>query len=146
MHTVEKKILLPYSTHQMFDLVQDVESYPQFLPWCSGVEVYQKHTDSLDAKIHINFKGIQQFFQTRNTHQSIAQKKIIDMKFVDGPFRHFEGFWQFIELDEKACRVEFKLNYQFDSKILEVIIGPVFQYIAKTFVDRFVDRARVIYG
>lgn len=146
MHTVEKKILLPYTAQQMFELVQAVENYPQFLPWCAGVEVYQRQENALDAKIKIQFKGIEQFFRTHNTHQDDEYKKVIDMQFIDGPFKHFEGFWHFTVLDEEACKVEFKLMYEFTSRILEFVIGPVFQIITKTFVDSFVARAKIVYG
>lgn len=164
MHTVEKKILLPYSHTQMFMLVNDIKSYPEFLPWCTEAEVFKQsfsedaleHTiiGDLEAKIHIGFKGISQFFHTKNTFKKTDTMHSINLEFVDGPFKHLQGHWLFKvinnphnqSIDIKACEVEFKLEYQFDSKLLEIVIGPVFHFITKTFVDCFVQRAKNIYG
>ena len=97
----------------------------------------------LDAKIKIHFKGIEQFFHTRNTNHRPDQ---IDMQFVDGPFKHFVGQWRFIALREDACKVEFSLRWEFKNILLDKVIGPVFSYIAGTFVDCFVKRAEQLYG
>ena len=97
----------------------------------------------LDAKIKIHFKGIEQFFHTRNTNH---RPDSIDMQFVDGPFKKFTGQWRFITLRDDACKIEFNLHWEFKSAILDKIIGPVFSYIASTFVDCFVKRAEQLYG
>jgi len=115
-----------------------VARYPEFLPWCGGVEIYEQTETTLDAKIKIKFKGIEQFFHTRNTNTRPTQ---IDMTFVDGPFKHFSGQWLFIPLRDDACKIDFKLHWEFKSTILDKVIGPVFSYIAGTFVDCFVKRA-----
>ncbi|MCS6764854.1 MAG: type II toxin-antitoxin system RatA family toxin [Candidatus Protistobacter heckmanni] len=143
MADVKKSVLLGYSARQMYDLVTRVEGYPQFLPWCGGVDVYEKTETLLDARIHIHFKGIKQFFHTRNTQHAPER---IDMEFVDGPFRSFHGAWIFTALREDACKVEFHLHYEFSSDLLDKLIGPVFGMIASTFVDGFVKRAEQVYG
>ncbi|NCX14773.1 MAG: ubiquinone-binding protein, partial [Burkholderiaceae bacterium] len=117
--------------------------YPEFLPWCGGVDIYEQTETVLDAKIKIHFKGIEQFFHTRNTNH---RPDSIDMQFVDGPFKKFTGQWRFIPLREDACKIEFNLHWEFKSVILDKIIGPVFSYIASTFVDCFVKRAEQLYG
>jgi ribosome-associated toxin RatA of RatAB toxin-antitoxin module len=127
----------------MYSLVTDVARYPEFLPWCGGVDIYEQTETILDAKIKIHFKGIEQFFHTRNTNQ---RPNSIDMQFVDGPFKKFTGQWRFISLREDACKIEFHLHWEFKSAILDKIIGPVFSYIASTFVDCFVKRADQLYG
>jgi ribosome-associated toxin RatA of RatAB toxin-antitoxin module len=127
----------------MYSLVTDVARYPEFLPWCGGVDIYEQTETILDAKIKIHFKGIEQFFHTRNTNQ---RPNSIDMQFVDGPFKKFTGQWRFIPLREDACKIEFHLHWEFKSAILDKIIGPVFSYIASTFVDCFVKRADQLYG
>jgi ribosome-associated toxin RatA of RatAB toxin-antitoxin module len=127
----------------MYSLVTDVARYPEFLPWCGGVDIYEQTETVLDAKIKIHFKGIEQFFHTRNTNQ---RPNSIDMQFVDGPFKKFTGQWRFIPLREDACKIEFNLHWEFKSAILDKIIGPVFSYIASTFVDCFVKRAEQLYG
>lgn len=143
MADVFKTVLISHPAERMYDLVTDVTKYPEFLPWCGGIEVFEKTEDILDAKIHIKFKGLNQYFHTRNTN---VRPSSINMNFVDGPFKRFEGKWTFIHLREDACKVEFKLHYEFESALLEKIIGPVFGMIASTFVDNFVKRADHLYG
>ena len=143
MADVHKTVLLGYSAEQIYNLVTDVAKYPEFLPWCGGVEIYEQTETHLDAKVDIDFKGLHQFFRTRNTQQRPTR---IDMEFADGPFKVFTGWWTFTPLRENACKVEFHLHYEFSSLLLEKVIGPVFSIIANTFVDAFVKRAEVVYG
>jgi ribosome-associated toxin RatA of RatAB toxin-antitoxin module len=143
MADVFKTVLIQHPAERMYHLVTDVAKYPEFLPWCGGTEIYEQTDEILDAKIHIKFKGLKQFFHTRNTN---TKPTSIDMVFVDGPFKKFHGHWKFIPLREDACKVEFSLHYEFESIILEKVIGPVFGMIAGTFVDGFVKRADQIYG
>lgn len=127
----------------MFDLVTDVADYPNFLPWCGGVEIRRQEAHEMEARIDINFKGIKQHFATHNTQDRPTR---IDMQFADGPFRKFTGYWRFTPLRTDACKIEFALHYEFSSVILEKIIGPVFSHIANTFVESFVKRADERYG
>ncbi|WP_345810793.1 type II toxin-antitoxin system RatA family toxin [Paraburkholderia sp. PREW-6R] len=143
MADVQKTVLIRHSAEQMFDLVTDVDDYPNFLPWCGGVEVRRRDETGMEAKIDINFKGIRQHFATRN---SMERPTRIDMEFADGPFRKFTGFWRFTPLRADACKIEFALHYEFTNIILEKIIGPVFNHIANTFVESFVKRADQRYG
>lgn len=143
MADVEKTVLIGYSAEQMFGLVTDVKDYPNFLPWCGGVEIYEQTETSLDARVDIAFKGIHQFFRTRNVQTRPTR---IDMTFADGPFKSFTGFWIFTPLRADACKINFHLHYEFSSVILEKLIGPVFSMIANTFVDSFVKRAETVYG
>jgi ribosome-associated toxin RatA of RatAB toxin-antitoxin module len=107
------------------------------------VEIGRHDEGSMEAKIHINFKGIKQHFATRNVH---TRPTTIDMEFMDGPFKKFTGYWRFTPLRADACKIEFALHYEFSNIILEKIIGPVFSHIAHTFVDSFVKRADQRYG
>jgi len=143
MADVQKSVLIGYSDQQMYALVTKVDAYPQFLPWCSGVDIITQSESLLEARLHIHFKGIQAFFHTRNMQQCPHR---IDMAFVDGPFKKFYGSWVFTALREDACKIEFHLHYAFSSIIFEKIVGPVFAIIANTFVDSFVKRANAIYG
>jgi ribosome-associated toxin RatA of RatAB toxin-antitoxin module len=143
MADVQKTVLIRHSAEQMFDLVTDVADYPNFLPWCGGVEIRHADESGMDAKILINFKGIKQHFATHNRHQRPAR---IDMEFAEGPFKRFSGSWQFTALREDACKIEFGLHYEFSNFILEKVIGPVFSHIANTFVDSFVKRADQVYA
>lgn len=143
MADVNKTVLIQHSAQRMYDLVTDISKYPDFLPWCGGTEIFEQSECVLDAKIHIKFKGLNQFFHTRNTN---SPPHAIDMVFVDGPFKKFHGTWKFIALREDACKIEFHLHYEFESILLEKVIGPVFGMIAGTFVDGFVKRADDLYG
>lgn len=144
MREVVKSVLVPYSSQEMYQLVADVESYPSFLPWCGGASVRPSDGDGMVlAEVQIQFKGIGQSFTTRNQNQPFSR---IDMALHDGPFRSLEGHWTFQPLGETACKVAFRLNYQFSSGLLERLIGPVFEHITSTFVDAFVKRAEALYG
>jgi ribosome-associated toxin RatA of RatAB toxin-antitoxin module len=143
MADVHKSLLIQHSAKQMYDLVTDVSKYPEFLPWCGGVEIFQSTPELMEAKININFKGVNQYFHTKNTQISPTN---IDMTFVSGPFKAFEGHWVFTLLAEDACKIEFSLHYEFSNFLLDKLIGPVFSVIANTFVNSFVKRANDVYG
>ncbi|KPC55278.1 Persistence and stress-resistance toxin PasT [Amantichitinum ursilacus] len=142
MQCIQKNLLVTHSAERMFNLVDRVEDYPQFLPWCGGVEVHERTPDVLDATIRVEFMLVKTFFRTRD----VKTPNQIDMQFVDGPFRTFRGNWKFTPLEADACRIEFELNYEFSNRALEAVIGPVFNKIATTFVDAFVQRADKLYG
>lgn len=143
MAVVHKSVLLGYSADQMFALVDRIEDYPQFLPWCGGAEVRQRDGDKVTASLVINYHGVKQSFTTENTN---TRPTAIRMQLVEGPFKHLTGLWQFRALREDACKIEFDLQYEFSSRVLEGLIGPVFNMIANSFVDSFCKRAEVIYG
>ncbi|TQK04239.1 MULTISPECIES: type II toxin-antitoxin system RatA family toxin [unclassified Herbaspirillum] len=143
MAVVHKTVLINYSAEQMFNLVDQVEDYPQFLPWCGGVEVAERGEHSLTAKLKINYHGLKQSFSTQNTN---VRPTSMTMRLVEGPFKHFEGRWHFKPLREDACKIEFDMEYEFSSRLLEGVIGPVFSMIANSFVDSFCKRAEQIYG
>jgi ribosome-associated toxin RatA of RatAB toxin-antitoxin module len=143
MAVVHKSVLVGYSAEQMFALVDRVEDYPKFLPWCGGVTVRKREEDRLVATISIQFHGVGQSFTTDNINLPPTS---ITMTLVDGPFKHLNGAWLFKPLRDDACRIDFNLNYEFSSRLLEKIIGPVFNMIANSFVDSFCKRAEVVYG
>nr|WP_198980678.1 type II toxin-antitoxin system RatA family toxin [Herbaspirillum sp. ASV7] len=143
MAVVHKTVLINYSAEQMFNLVDRVEDYPEFLPWCGGVEVAERSEQSLTSKIKISYHGLKQSFSTQNSN---VRPTSMTMRLVEGPFKHFEGRWHFKALREDACKIEFDMEYEFSSRILESVIGPVFSMIANSFVDSFCKRAEQIYG
>jgi len=143
MALVEKSVLVPYSCEQMFALVDRVENYPNFLPWCGGSTVTALEGDAVHASVEIDFHGLKQSFTTRNERQI---PYLIDMTLQDGPFQHLDGCWQFRPLSDEACKVEFRLHYEFSSRLLEGLVGPVFNHIANSFVEAFVKRAEKVYG
>lgn len=150
MKQVKKSVLLWYAPQEMYALVTDVRAYPQFLPWCQRVEVLSEDSTHMTARLHLAYAGVKQAFTTRNEQVPGEQ---VSLALVDGPFSKLEGLWRFVPLGEagpegghKACRVEFELRYAFASRPLELVVSPVFDRIANTFVDAFVARAEKVYG
>ena len=142
MHKVQRSVLVPYSAAQMFDLVADVEKYPEFMPWCGGTEVQSRSEHGMQASVMISFAGMKQSFTTRNTHD---YPNHIQLELVDGPFSMLVGNWEFQALAEDACKVLFTLEYAFSNRALEMVVGPVFNRIATSFIDSFTKRAQAIY-
>ena len=131
-----------HSAAQMYELVDAVEDYPQFLPWCGGVNLIEWSDEVTTATVHISYHGIKQHFTTQNIKVYPSQM-LINLK--NGPFKQLDGSWKFTPLNETACKIEFSLNYTFANPFLEKIIAPVFNHIANTFVDAFVVRADKVY-
>ena len=144
MKTVHKSVLIWFSAQEMFALVTDIERYPQFLPWCDQASVLDHHEHGMTARVGISIGGIRQSFTTRNAHTPGQQ---VQMQLVEGPFSKLDGQWNFSPLgqDERACKVEFTLRYDFDSATLAALVGPVFDKIAGSLVDAFVKRANQVY-
>ncbi len=142
MPSVHKTVLLPYSAEQMYALVHDVEHYPAFLPWCSAATVHERSMHRMVATLGIHFHGIRQSFSTEN---ELHAPHRIAMTLRDGPFSSLDGLWHFHTLRHDACKVEFKLDYAFKSGLLGQTLVPVFDQIARSFVDAFVKRAEQVY-
>jgi ribosome-associated toxin RatA of RatAB toxin-antitoxin module len=143
MPVVEKSALVEYLPAQLFALVERIEDYPAFLPWCAGAEVHRRDEHITVATIHVNYHGIKFHFSTENDKQPVA---MMTMKLRDGPFQRMAGEWRFIALGDQACKVQCRLDYEFSSALLGKTLGPVFNHIAGTFVDSFIKRARQIHG
>lgn len=139
---VSRSALVPFSAARMFGLVDDIEHYPEFLPWCSGTAVTLRDPVTTCATINISYRGIRQSFSTEN-HKQFPQR--MTMQLVEGPFKSLDGEWRFTPLDEQACKIDFQLHYEFSSTLLEKLVGPVFGYIAGTMVDAFLKRAEQLY-
>ena len=143
MNKINRSAIVPYSQEQMYALVVDIASYPEFLPWCGRAEILSTDAQQTTARLGIAFKGVKQNFTTKNSNTACSK---VDMELVDGPFSHLGGVWQFIPLSESACKIMLDLEFAFSSRWLEKIIGPVFGMIGNTMVDSFSRRAREIYG
>ena len=142
MAAVNRSVLVGYSAQQMQALVADVESYPQFLPWCERGVVAARGPDRTVATLTINFHGVKESFTTENHDQAGR----IDMRLVSGPFRELAGSWTFGALGDAACKVQFALRYAFASRVLEKLVGPVFRDITDGMVEAFVRRADARFG
>ena len=146
MKTVHKSVLIWYSPQEMFDLVTQVEHYPEFLPWCDHAAVLERTPTGMVAEVGMALGGIRQTFVTRNTHEPGRR---VHMQLAKGPFSQLEGEWQFHPVGDgtqRACRVELRLHYGFSSRALAALVGPVFDRIANSLVDAFVQRAQKVYG
>lgn len=143
MPVINKSALVEYKPQEMFNIVDDVDSYSKFLPWCGSSNVLSRSEDEVKATIEIAHGAIRKSFTTLNR---IQQGKIIEVQLIDGPFKHLHGFWRFEPLGDKGCKVTLDLEYEFSSKLLSIAIGPVFTQIANTFIDSFCKRAESIYG
>lgn len=147
MKHVHKSVLLWYSPREMYDLVTAVTDYPRFLPWCSSAEIVQTHADGVTAKLGLAYAGVRHTFTTRNEQRD---GEAVLVRLVDGPFSVLDGSWSFLPVGPagaaaRACRIEFDLRYALSGP-LQVLLTPVFDRIANTFVDSFVARAEAVYG
>jgi len=138
MHNIHKSAIVLHPAQKMFQLVDSVENYPQFLPWCGSTQIIERDNDKTIASIEINYKGIRQTFTTENTKK---QNQEMIIKLIDGPFKWMSGKWMFKNLDKDSCQIELKLEYEFSNVILEKLISPVFNMIANTFIDEFIKEA-----
>ena len=143
MAVVEKSVLIEHTAAEMFALVDAVERYPEFLPWCGGVDVIERTESKTAATLHIHYQGIKTHFSTENDKEFPT---LINIRLLDGPFRQLDGNWRFTPLGDTACKIQFRLHYEFSSKLLEKFAGPVFNHIANTFIESFVRRAKQNHG
>ena len=138
MPAVSRSVLVAHGAPRMFELVDRVEDYPLFLPWCGGSEVLMRSADITRARVDIDFKGLKQSFTTENSKQAPT---LLLLRLVEGPFSSLEGRWEFQPLTPEACKVILTLDYQFRNLALQQLVGLVFKTITETLVDRFVARA-----
>ncbi|WP_024612011.1 type II toxin-antitoxin system RatA family toxin [Pseudoalteromonas sp. TB64] len=143
MPQIEKSALVMYSTKEMFDLVNDVEAYSQFLPNCSNSKIVSQHDNNMTASLEISKAGIKKWFTTENT---FINEDTVLLRLVDGPFKMLKGRWHFQELDAKACKVQLELEFEFSSKLVELAFGKIFNDVAKNMVSAFTQRAKQVYG
>lgn len=143
MPTINKTALVPYSAGEMYALVNDIESYASFLPWCRSSELLSQNEDEIRATLEIAHGSLRKSFTTCNRLQ---HNKMVEMRLEKGPFQHLEGFWRFDPLDERACKVSLDLEFEFSNKLVGMAMGPLFSQIANSLVDAFSRRAVEVYG
>jgi ribosome-associated toxin RatA of RatAB toxin-antitoxin module len=143
MQTISRSALVPYTNAQMYDLVNDIKSYPDFLPWCRRSRVISEDEDEIRAELELAKGSLHKTFATCNRLQ---HHKMIEMRLLEGPFKHLEGFWRFTSLDETSSKVSLDMEFEFKNRILTMTVGPMFNQIANSLVDAFTQRARQIYG
>lgn len=143
MTVINKSALVPYSAEQMYQLVDDIEKYAEFLPWCGKATELSRSANEVEASLFISHSGLNKAFTTRNT---LYPQTKIDMQLVEGPFKKLHGSWQFENLGDAGCKASLILEFEFSSKLIGLTLGPVFSKIANNLVDAFIQRARSIYG
>ncbi len=141
-HSVNRSALVNYSAQQMFDLVNDIEAYPQYMDGCVGAKILTREGDWLEARLELSKAGVSQSFVTRNQLQA---PESMSMTLVDGPFKYLKGYWRFIALNETACKVSFDLEFELQSKLLGMAVGKLFESVASKQVDALCERAKQIY-
>jgi len=142
MTSITRSALVMHSAEQMYALVNDVESYPQFLPGCASTELISKTDEELVASLTISKVGVNQTFTTRNKLQFPDR---MELSLVDGPFSRFVGVWHFQRLSSEACKVSLDMDFEVNNKIAGIALGVVFKQMAATMVDSFVSRAKQVY-
>lgn len=142
MPTVSKQAQVQYSSEQMFQLINQVEQYPLFLPWCSSTEILSKSEHDMKARIHISKGPVSKSFITHNT---LTPNQKIEMNLVDGPFKRLQGAWQ-LTSTPTGTQISLFLDFEFSSKLLGLSFGPLFHHATQTMMNSFLERAHQIYG
>lgn len=142
MTIVKKSRTVPYSCEQMYSLVNDIERYAEFLPYFSETVVHHRDEDEVQATLSIHAAGMSKSFTTRNRLQA---NKMIELRLVQGPFSHLEGFWRFDKTTE-GCMISFDLEFEFAGRMISMLLGPMFEQVTDKMVDAFCDRAKALYG
>ena len=143
MPDIHRSALMPYRAEALYDIVNDVDRYPEFLPWCGGVRNDHVDDDSLQAAILMKAPGLNHWFKTRNR---MTPGRVIDMELVEGPFSELYGRWQFTPLGDDGSKIELSLHFEIKNGLAAAVITPAFSKIANTMVESFCDRARALYG
>ncbi|GAB2906464.1 SRPBCC family protein [Rheinheimera gaetbuli] len=143
MPQIERSALVFYSAQQMFDLVNAVPDYPQFLPGCTSARIVSRSETEMVASLTVSKAGIGHTFTTRNT---LYANQRIAMQLVDGPFKQLQGGWEFQPLSDTACKVVLKLEFEFSSKLIQFAFGKIFAELTASMVNAFTQRAKQVYG
>ena len=143
MKRIARSAIVEHSAAEMYALVDGIEAYPEFLPWCAQAVVHERKPGATRATLTVGLHGLRHAFTTQNQNRP---GEAIDMRLVQGPFRRFHGEWRFVPLGEHACRIEFTLQYEFSSRTLGRLLAPLFDGIADSMVEAFVRRAAELHA
>lgn len=143
MKHIQKTALVSYTPEQMYSLVDDIDAYAEFLPWCSHSEVIARQDNTVDGSLEISYSKLNKTFTTRNIN---TPNEKIEMQLLEGPFKKLHGEWSFQQLGKDGTKVMLNLEFEFANKFLDMTVGPVFSQIANSLVDAFTQRARDVYG
>lgn len=143
MPSISRSALVMYSVDQMFQLINDVLAYPQFLPDCSNSKIISEEGNSVTASLLVSKTGVKKWFTTKNTLISNQQ---VQLELVDGPFKKLQGQWLLTPLSEDACKVSLELEYEFSNKMFDLAFGRIFNNLTNNMVQAFTQRAKDVYG
>ena len=138
MPIVRKSAIVPHACETMFDMVDRVEDYPRFLPWCAGAKVLERGDEVTRARIDIDYHGLTSHFTTRNIKR---RPHTMSLELIEGPFMSFSGQWRFEPLGANGCRVELAVDYAFSNRALDIALAAMFGHVLESLVDGFVARA-----
>lgn len=139
--TIKKSQIVPFSAKQMYQLVDNINEYATFLPWCVKSQEHERDALSVTATLTISAQGMEKSFTTKNTLTPFSR---IDLSLVDGPFSRLDGYWQFVDTEE-GCKIDFELNFDIANKMLAMFIGPLFEKVASSMLDAFCEQAQKSY-
>lgn len=143
MRNVSRSALVPYTAREMFVLVDDVEAYPEFLPWCNDAVVHSRTDETVEATLELHKGAMSNHFTTRNTRREF---EAIEIALVGGPFRHLGGGWHFGEISQEGCKVTLELDFEFESRLVDMMFGAFFEDTCNSLVDAFTSRAVQVFG
>ena len=143
MTEISKTTVVPYTPEEMYVLVNDIESYPAFLPWCSAAKILTQQEESLTATLSLALGKIKQSFTTENTMQDGSR---IEIQLIEGPFKHLSGYWKFNPEDEQSCHIQLHMDFEFKNKIIKHTLGKAFYKVMDSLVESFAQRAQQVYG
>jgi ribosome-associated toxin RatA of RatAB toxin-antitoxin module len=135
---LERSVLLPYSVHDMFDLIEAAEHYPQFLPWCTGVTILERSDDWVAARLEFSYLRLRFGFQTRNPK---CRPEWLRVRLVEGPFKQFQGAWALTPIGRQGCKVSFAVTFEIADGFFDRVAAPAVDLIARAMVNAFVKRA-----
>jgi len=140
---IKRSALLPYTAKEMFEVVDAIENYPEFLPWCTASQIISRKDNEVEASLELSWSGMHKSFTTKNT---LIPYERIDINLIEGPFKHLEGIWTFTAMGDDGCKVNLELDFELVGHFLDVIFQPIFSHIANSLVDLFTKRAVEVYG
>ncbi len=140
---ISRSALLPYQAQALFDMVNDVQAYPEFLPWCAAARVLESTPEQMQAELTVSRAGLSQRF---TTHNLLVPGRRIEMRLVSGPFSHLHGVWTFEPLTDEASKISLNLEFDYSGAIMRATLGPLFNHAANSMVDAFCQRAQQLYG
>lgn len=143
MNTLKRSAVVPYTVRQMYELVNAIEDYPRFLPWCGKSTIVSRTDEEVVAELEISWKGMSKSFSTRNRLHPYNRMEI---SLVNGPMKHLQGVWEFLPIQEDGCKVQLDMEFEFSGSFIDMLFQPVFQSIANSLVDAFCQRAVELYG